>query len=269
MTYGAREESLDEAFPIELWLFTRMSQAWRYTSNDESKIVSGALYESVQIKRGNLEQNQDMSRAPLTLTMDKNLDVLRQFRGSPPTDVIQVSLIRYHEGDGAITTPWTGRVVNVKFKEREADVRCEPVYTSLRRPALRRMYQTTCPHVLYGSQCKVNSGDFQVITALTAVTGRVLSSAAFDAQPDGYFAGGYVDWETGGVLERRFITDHVGSNITINLPFRGIPQTATVRAFPGCDHTLATCAAKFSNELNYGGQPFYPQKNPMRGVSIY
>lgn len=269
MSYASQETSAFDGFPIELWLFTRMSQAWRYCSNDDDKIIAGLPYRSAQIKRPALEQNQDMARMPLNLTMDKDLDVLRQFRGSPPTDVVRVSLLRYHEGDGILTTPWTGRVVNVKFREREAEVRCEPVYTSLRRPALRRMYQTACPHVLYGKQCGVLASLFQVDATLNAVSGRDLSSAAFAAKPDGYFAGGYVDWESGGLLERRFITAHVGGAITVNLPFRGIPSNAVVRAFPGCDHTLATCAEKFDNELNYGGQPFYPRKNPMVGVSIY
>ena len=190
MTYDARERSLFEAYPVELYLFARGTQYWRYTSADEDKVVDGLTYNSVQIKRGAFEQNQEMSRSNLTLTMDKGIRFLDQFRGSPPTDIVQLTIHRYHEGDGQIAVPWVGRVVNVKFLEREAEVRLEPVFTSLRRPTLRRMYQTTCPHVLYGAACGKSYTDFRVDATLTGVSGRDLLSPAFSSFADGYFAGG-------------------------------------------------------------------------------
>ena len=269
MTYDARERSLFEAYPVELYLFARGAQYWRYTSADEDKVVDGVTYNSVQIKRGAFEQNQEMSRSNLTLTMDKGISFLDQFRGSPPTDIVQLTIQRYHEGDAQLAVPWVGRVVNVKFLERKAEVWLEPVFTSLRRPTLRRMYQTTCPHVLYGAACGKSSADFRVDATLTGVSGRDLLSPAFSSFADGYFAGGYVDWEVAEVLERRFIIAHVGQTITLNLPLAGIPANATVRAYPGCDHTLNTCHNKFNNVDNYGGQPFYPKKNPMNGTPIF
>lgn len=269
MTYDARERSAFDGYPIELYTFTRGVNLWRYAANDEDKIITGFTFAGAQIERSKIEQNQDMARVPLTLRMDKTILFLNQFRGSPPTDIVQLTLQRYHEGDGELTTPWVGRVVNVKFMEREAEVRCEPVYTSLRRPTLRRLYQTNCPHVLYSTACGVALAAFRFNTTLTAISGKVITSAAFATKPDGYFSGGFVEWGVGGVIERRFITDHVGQNLTLNLPFLGIPFGAAVSAYPGCDHTLATCASKFANELNYGGQPFYPKKNPMNGTPIY
>ncbi len=272
MSYDQREISVFEAFPVELYLFARGAQYWRYTSADEDKVVDGVTYESVQIRRGKFEQNQEMSRSNLSLNMDKGITFLNQFRGSPPTDIVQLTIQRYHEGDAGpdnITVPWVGRVVNVKFLEREAEVRLEPVFTSLRRPTLRRMYQTTCPHVLYGKACGKSSADFRTDATLTGVSGRDLMSPVYGTKPDGYFAGGYADWEIAGVLERRFIVNHVGPTITLNLPFAGIPANATVRTYPGCDHTLNTCKNKFANVPNYGGQPFYPRKNPMSGTPIF
>ena len=52
MTYDARERSLFEAYPVELYLFARGAQYWRYTSADEDKVVDGVTYNSVQIKLG-------------------------------------------------------------------------------------------------------------------------------------------------------------------------------------------------------------------------
>ena len=48
----------------------------------------------------------------------------------------------------------------------------------------------------------------------------------------------------------------------------GLKAGDAFEAYPGCDHTLATCAAKFGNQLNYGGFPYIPVKNPFTGDAI-
>lgn len=269
MTFQAQESSTYSAHPIELYQFSRGSVTWRYTSADEDKVISLITYTKQAIDRTAFEQTQEMSRSPITLTVDKNLPFVLQYRGSPPSDIVLLKIQRYHELDGELVTPWMGRVTNVKFKERTAEIRCEPIYTSMKRPVLRRRYQTTCPHVLYGAMCGAPSASFVTNVTVQSVNGLTISSSTFALQADGYYSGGYVDWEVGGNLERRFILSHVGSDITINLPFASGVNGSIIRAYPGCDHLLSTCNSKFSNVLNYGGQPFYPKKNPFGGSPIY
>lgn len=269
MSYDVIESSEWQGEPIEMYTLSRSTHAWRYTSADHNVTVNGSLFTAIPIKRSALEQNQDTSRSPITISMDKDAPFLGQFRGSPPTDIVHLTVQRMHEGDPEVTTPWVGRVVNVKFLEREAEVRCEPVYTSIKRPVLRRRYQTTCPHVLYGVQCGVLNSSFLTQTTLSGVSGSLITASVFNSKPDAYYAGGYVDWETDGVVERRFILSHTGTTLTLNLPFKGIAQGDRVRAYPGCDHALNTCNSKFNNVDNYGGQPFYPNKNPFTGSPIF
>lgn len=269
MTYTAKENSTYDGQPNELYQFVRNGQSWRYTSADEDKTIESIIYSSASLTRTKLEQNQEMSRNPITVSIDKNASFVQQFRGAPPSDVIQLTIFRYHEGDSEVVTIWIGRVVNIRLKERIAEIRCEPIFTAMKRPVLRRRYQTTCPHVLYGAQCGVLSSSFSVITSLLSVSGTTLTASAFGTHPDGYFSGGYVEWEVDGNIETRPIINHVGTAITVNFPFQGMPSNATVKAFPGCDHVLATCNTKFNNVENYGGQPFFPSKNPMNGTTIY
>ncbi len=270
MTVNDREISEYDSFPVELYTFTRQTNIWRYTSADEDKVVGGFVYLAYPMQRDNFQQSQEMARGPINIKMSKQVPFLQEFRASPPSSVTTLTIIRYHEDLAEYVTAWLGRVTNVKFAERDAEVRCEPVFTSLKRPCLRRRYQTTCPHVLYGAQCTVSRAAFAVNTTLAGVAGDVLTSGTFALSPDGWFAGGYVDWDNGaGDIERRFIISHTGSNITIGLPFNGMPSGAEVVAYPGCDHLLQTCADKFDNEENYGGQPFYPGKNPMNGTPIF
>jgi len=269
MTYTAYETSAYLGHPIEIYEFSRGVIIWRYTTSDEDKVIGAFTYKSVIAERGGLEQTQEMSRNPITIAMDKDVDFLAQFKGAPPSDPINVVIKRYHEGDSEILTIWIGRIVNVKFKEREAEIRCEPIFTALKRPILRRRYQTTCPHVLYGQQCTLSAINFTNIAIITAVSGKDLTAVAIGAKSDGYFSGGFTDWSNNLAIERRFIISHTGSVITLNLPYNGILVGETITVYPGCDHLLTTCNTKFANDDNYGGQPFYPSKNPLGGSLIF
>lgn len=269
MTFSTREGSEYDGRPIEIYTFTRGGNVWRYTSADEDQLVSGQVYKAMPIKRSNIEQTQEMARNNITITMSKTCPLLNQFRGSPPTSLISVTVRRFHEGLAEFITMWLGRVVNVKFAERDAEVRCEPVYTSLRRPVLRMRYQTTCPHVLYGGSCGVIRADYAVNGTLLTNSGSSINIGAAATFADGYFSGGYIDWENNGDTQRRFILSHVGQRLEINLPFAGIQGGATMVLYPGCNHLLTTCNSKFNNVDNYGGQPFYGGKNPMNGSNVF
>lgn len=269
MTYTARESSAYDGQPNEIYLFQRESNIWRYTSSDEDKVVGGHIYTAIPISRSNIEQTVEMSRSNLTIKLSKDAPVCLQFRGSPPTSVIYLILQRYHEGVEEYITTWLGRVINVTFREREAEFRMEPVYTSLKRPVLRMRYQTTCPHVLYGNACRANRVSFAVPSTLISNGGSTIYAAEFALYANGYFTGGYIDWDTGTDVQRRFIIAHSGDHVDLNLPFAGIMGGAEIVAYPGCDHLLTTCNSKFNNVNNYGGQPFYPGKNPFMGTPIF
>ena len=269
MTFSDRENSEYGSEPIEIYTFVRDGNVWRYTSSDEDKDVNGNIYTALAISRNNIEQTQEMARSNITINMTKNAPFVLQFRGSPPTSVINFTLQRFHEGLNEYITMWLGRVVNVKFNEREAEVRCEPVYTSLRRPVLRMRYQTSCPHVLYGKSCRVDRVTKQVEGKLLSNGGTLISVDKCSLYANGYFSGGYIDWLDNTNMQRRFILSHTGAQLEINLPFAGIPGGANMVVYPGCDHLMGTCHTKFANEDNYGGQPFYPGKNPFTGAKIF
>ena len=59
-----------------------------------------------------------------------------------------------------------------------------------------------------------------------------------------------------------------GGAVTLSAPIPGLKAGDAFEAYPGCDHTLSTCADKFGNQLNYGGFPYIPVKNPFAGDAI-
>jgi uncharacterized phage protein (TIGR02218 family) len=270
MTYDAREKSVYGGEPIEIYKFDREGvSTWYYTSADMDMTVGGNLYRAAAIKRNDIEGSQDVQRAALKITMPADADFPMQFVALPPTDRIMVEVRRYHFLDSDISFLWIGRVVNVEHAEFKAIVLCESVVASLRRPTLRRVYQTTCPHLLYGDECTLSKAGWSDTVTLEGASGVTLVSSAFAAMGNGYYTGGIVEIVVSGNVNRAFITFHSDVTITTSLPLQGAVVGLSVTVCPGCNHSLDACVGKFNNSSNYGGFPYMPTKNPMSGVPIF
>ena len=57
------------------------------------------------------------------------------------------------------------------------------------------------------------------------------------------------------------IVAEYGSGVELLNPVAIAPGTEVLLTV-GCDHSTATCAARFNNLDNYGGFPAIPSKNP-------
>jgi uncharacterized phage protein (TIGR02218 family) len=273
MTFDAKENSPYGGNPIEIYEFARgAAEFWRYTSADNEETYLGGVYLPVAISRNKIELSQNIQTASLLIEIPIDTEFIQEYMPGSPTESISLTLRRYHADDSEVASIWIGRVINVEFKELKAEVLCETVYTSLKRPTLRRLYQYSCPHVLYSigkGHCNVVRADYKAVATLTAVSGTTLTSTTFGAQADGYYAGGYVEYTQGGAVNRRFIAAHTGNDIELNQQLFGAVSGISVDVYPGCSHDLDTCRVKFNNLLNYGGFPWIPEKNPMGGAPIF
>lgn len=270
-------EILEFFEPRELYKFTRDTFNWYFTSGDTDITFGGDLYLAVPIKRKSIESTQELGKTTLKVLCSRTNPFVTQYISASPTDVVTLEIIRQHAGDAETVTSFKGRVINVGFKEAEVTITCQPNQSSLLRPGLRRLYQTACPHVLYGDQCTVVQATFKLTVVLDAVDGNVLTSTALivsiDPEFDGsWFLGGMVELVDGdGLTNRRFITEynHIEGKVTLNLPLKGAIATSSVDCSPGCGHDTKTCNEKFTNIESYGGFPFIPLKNPQDGTSVF
>ena len=268
MTYEAYEESTYSGSPVELFEFNLADTTyWRYTSADEDKTVSGNVYEAITIDCPPVESSQDAIRNSLTITMPVDTDLPASYVSGPPTDTISVTIMRYHEGDGNVIVTWVGHLINLKFGEH-AEIICESLLRSLQRPFPKETYQIACTATLYSYHCGVDRALYKQTATLSAVDGLTLTSASFGTHPDDYFAGGYVEYLSGGLYTRRFIVSHTGNDIVTDLQLGAI-ATSSVDAYPGCNHTTSDCHTKFNNIVEYKGCPFIPLKNPFGSAPIY
>jgi uncharacterized phage protein (TIGR02218 family) len=270
MTYNAYETSHQSGAPVELYEFARAAQVWRYTSADSDITYDSKTWSAATMMRNSIEATPEQARNALKVTVQRDNEVADLFRQTAPTEVIALTVRRYHRGDGNAVVIWVGRVLNVEWQGSQAVLNCEPVTASMKRPGLRRLYQRQCPHVLYSAACGVNKAAMAVAGTVGGISGTALTVAAAAGEADGYFAGGYVEWQPeSGVFERRFIKKHIGSALTLSVAFDGIAVGQAVTLYPGCDHTTTTCDGKFSNLNNYGGFPHIPTKNPFGGSPIF
>lgn len=270
MTYNARETSADTGRPIEVYTFARDYQRWRYTSADRDVTIDSATFTAKPISRTSIESTNEDARLAITLTVPRDLEVADLYRITPPTLPITCLIQQYHLADTELVTIWAGRILNVEWSGPSAIISVEPVYTSMRRNGLRRFYQRQCPHVLYGSKCTVNRESFRIDGVVDSVSGNVINVPQADVPASGYLSGGYIEWEVEvGIVERRFISNHVDAALTVSSIPGNLVGGTPVKIYPGCDHTIATCNSKFSNAVNYGGMPYIPLKNPFGSSPIF
>lgn len=221
------------------------------------------------ISRGSIEQSTEIGKAGLRITFARDVEVAQGFISTPPSEVTLLTPYRQHRGDCETVAVWMGCVLNAEWRESVVELNCEPVYTSLQRIGLRRLYQRNFPHVLYETACGASAVVFRVAGTVTSIAGTLLSVPAAAGYAVGHFAGGYATWAANGITEKHMIVGHNTDIITLSAVPPGLAISDAIYLYPGCDRTLNTCHAKFGNSANFGGFPFIPTKNPFGGSPIY
>lgn len=270
MTFETREVSVQDGAPVELYTFTVYDTLYRYTSAAQNVTHQSQFYQAYAINRSEIESTDELPRNDLTIDCPLDFPILAFYDSAPPSDVILLSISRFHRGDLDSVVWWRGRVLNGKREGDRGLLYCENKFTALKRTGLRRLYTSMCPHVLYGPACRVVEASFSATATLDGVSGIELDSTAFAALPDGRLAGGLISWEPeAGRIERRGIKSHVGQRVEITHPIPGLESLATVTYSPGCTHQRQVCDQVFDNIVNYGGFPFVPRQNPMGNTSVF
>lgn len=274
MSYAEKETSVDDGRPIELFKVSYSGNNWYYTSADRDIAYLGSTYKPVPCGRSELQPTSDPSKSDMTFTFPRDVEVGEVFRIQPPSEVVSMTVFARHISDSEFVTVWKGRIVDCQWEAQYVKLIGESVFSSLRRPGLRRRYQYQCPHALYGTKCRVDREIWKEIHALTGVSGILIQVNGAVGKPDNYYAGGYVTWENNlnQNIEKRMVRSSIGATGILELASIPIALAGgdMVTLYPGCDHTLGPGGCgRFDNEENFGGTPFIPNKNPFGGTAIY
>lgn len=270
MTFEAREESIQQGAPIELYDFVVYGVHHYFTTAGEDITIGPVTYRAEPIARSEIEETDELPRNNLTLTVPRDFEMLSFYDAVPPSEVILLAIGRHHRDDSEVQPWWNGRVTNGVRLGASGQLFCESVYSSLKHAGLRRLYSRRCPHVLYGLACGAQDTLHRVLVTVGAVAGIEIDAIALAAFADGRFAGGFIEWEAiAGQKEIRGIKTHVGSRLTVTHQIPGLAALEQIFVYKGCKHDLADCNSEFANTANYGGFPFVPLKNPMGQNSVF
>lgn len=274
MPFADYEESTQSGRPVELYVFGYAGGTFRHTSADRDVEFNGSTYTAQPgLSRSAVDDTGEIAKSNLTITAAEDFAVSRLFEVYPPSDVVELIIYRAHMADlTEAATIWIGRVLSAVWSVGSSQLSCESIFSRLRQPGLRRPYARNCPHQLYGPVCRAQETSFQEVATLNGLdaSGFDLSSPAFSAHADGYFAGGKLTIELSpGVVERRGIRTHAGDTITLTHPITGLLATSTVTVSPGCPRTQDVCESRFANLVNFGGFKYMPAKNPFGSNSVF
>lgn len=111
-----------------------------------------------------------------------------------------------------------------------------------------------------------SNSDFFVTGSVLTVDGNSITATALGTETDNWLLGGVFETDDSSVIQK--ITFHKGTTIKIARAVSALAVGDSFTARAGCDWARTTCRTKFSNELNYGGQPYLPDKNPFSGDAI-
>ena len=130
----------------------------------------------------------------------------------------------------------------------------------------KNLFSPTCLHVLYDAGCGIIRGTFSADGACGAgsTSNQIYWSGARagDAQGSLVFSGSQPGANSGvRVTVKSVIANSsdlpIGYNLMYPLPFAPALNDTFNVAF-GCDHTQATCLAKFNNTANFRAFPYVP-----------
>lgn len=262
MSYLDQETSVEAGQPVELYVFQTGVTTYRYTSAEDVVTFAGNPYVPKQITRTDPAQSEGDRQNDLTVTLPAEDPVCSALVGVVPGEATELSIIRFHRGDVEAYNLWGGRVVNASYKKRGAvcHLRCITSETAFSRSIPRYRYQSLCNHELYDANCTALKASFKHTGLVSAVSGRTITvDGLLTAEGAGWSQGGYVD--LAGV-DPRVILEQDGDTLTLMLPFNVVVLGQNVDVYAGCGHTISVCASKFSNDINFGGFPYVPTKNP-------
>ena len=260
---------------IELYAFTAGLKTYRYTDALLPATWETHTYAAEPIKRGRIVMTQDLEKATLDITVPLTLPLLDLFRPNPPLQKIDVTVTRITRGvttfDPIRGTPrvlWRGTLGNIDNGMHTASLKVLTRAAAQSNTGLRRKWQKSSAYGPYTPQGRVSLSSVRVDGTVTTVAPRSVQVPAAAGKPDGWFAGGVLEFTAAGDTLRRFIVSHVGDTLTL-LTAPALPVGTAVHLYPGCDGSIDDWQAKFGDVQDFGGQPYIPTTNPFGPAKIF
>lgn len=257
--------------PVALYQFNIGSHWWAYANSPVQVVLGNEVYAPLAIKDEGITVGDTTQNEEFTIKLPVDNEVFKLFLTTPPSLPCYVVHRRKHVGSQSSPVLWVGTVKSARQSgEAEGTLVCTPITASFERAGLRLAWSRQCPHALYDRNCKVSKSAYAHWIPIEELQSTYIRSATLATVPNGYFAGGFIEWELlPGVTERRGIEGHSNDVIRLLGYTYGLQGVSHVTAYPGCGRDLNTCRDKFNNLPNYGGFPYLPGQSPFDGTRVF
>lgn len=277
MSFDDDERSVSANRPIDLFTITTPTAIYLHTSHPVDVTYAGNVHKAITMDRGTQQLGNDPGVDEQTLELPISHPLVQSYASTGiPELVISVTILRLQTRSGAAQQIFTGFAQSLTVDGHTAKIRVPAATADALKIQLPVVGATRlCNHRLFDGRCSPNPGlkwpasgptgsggpdpaNFLVLDTVNSISadGLTLGVFAIGVKPSGWATFGRLIVPTTG--DQRRIVSHVGTTLTIAVPFPGLTTSTGVRIEAGCDHSMATCKSKFNNQLNHGGHPLMP-----------
>ena len=278
-TYYQKDEA-NTRKPVEIYKFWNdsLGSYWRYTSGDVAFAypatgVSAVTYEPQFIKRSRTEFSVDLKVSKMALDVERLNPAFADYLNQPMPEMIWVEVSKLFRDQDPLEKRviFIGQVAKTKYNGLKGVIECRGFEQFLKMKIPTWRYQPTCNHKLFSDMCGVALTSYgATISSISSISanGLEITDTEFGSQLDGYYQGGYLQWNN----FKRTIISHVGNVINIQFYIPGLTAGQDVYVAPGCLKNMDDCRDKFNNLNNAGldrflGFPYMPLDNPATWIN--
>lgn len=261
MSFDDDETGPESSQPREIYDVTHGTTTYRIASGQRDVFYAGNRYIATPGARAELVIQALTEDAALELSLPASHALAQRYVAlSSPPNRIDVVVRRVQLTSGEALQIWVGSVTSMAFDRHVAKFRAP----SRSRVTFQRRLPTivtgsTCQHILYDGGCRIVRGAFTVNATVAGLDGRIVTVSTMGGNPDHWAQFGALLHVPSG--EQMTIVDQLGDVITMQAPIVELAYGDAVQVSAGCDHSIETCKLKFSNVVNFGGQPDRPTGN--------
>jgi uncharacterized phage protein (TIGR02218 family) len=147
------------------------------------------------------------------------------------------------------------------YKKGTVVLKCSQRYSELSGEVPKKTFAKRCSYNVGDRDCQVDMVAKGVNLVDFTISGPYITSDSLKNLPANYLHNGYVVANTGEAIWITGFNGSVGAVMLITR-FYDDSKVTSMSAYPGCDKSFAICGSRFNNQVNFGGYPHIPDRNP-------